>query len=63
MASEEKLLELLRRAHTIIGEGLIDNALDDGAEELHHEIAAVLGIPAEEHGAGKGKGNRDGERH
>jgi len=29
MANEEKLMELLRRAHTVIGEGLIENALDE----------------------------------
>ena len=46
MASEEKLMELLRRAHTVIGEGLIENALDESAEGLHNEIAEVLGIPA-----------------
>ena len=45
MAKEEKLMELLRRAHTVIGEGLIENALDEGAAELHDEIAEVLGIP------------------
>jgi hypothetical protein len=31
MANEEKLLELLRRAHTVLGEGLIENALDRSA--------------------------------
>ena len=45
MANEEKLLELLRRAHTVIGEGLIENALDESAEGLHDEIAEVLGLP------------------
>ena len=45
MANEEKLLELLRRAHTVIGEGLIENALDESAEGLHDEIAEVLGQP------------------
>jgi hypothetical protein len=44
MANEEKLMELLRRAHTVIGEGLIENALDEGAEELHDEIGEVLGL-------------------
>ena len=29
MANEERLMELLRRAHTVIGEGLIENALDE----------------------------------
>jgi hypothetical protein len=28
MATTEKLMELLRRAHTVIGEGLIENALE-----------------------------------
>ncbi len=46
MANEEKLLELLRRAHTVIGEGLIENALDESAEGLHDEIGEVLGLPA-----------------
>jgi hypothetical protein len=46
MASDqEKLLELLRRAHAVIGEGLIENALDESSEELHKEIAEVLGLP------------------
>jgi hypothetical protein len=45
MANEEKLLELLRRAHTVIGEGLIENALDESAADLHDEIAEVLGLP------------------
>jgi hypothetical protein len=45
MANEEKLMELLRRAHTVIGEGLIENALDESAEGLHNEIAEVLGVP------------------
>lgn len=45
MANEEKLMELLRRAHLVIGEGLVENALDEGAEELHNEIAEALGIP------------------
>jgi hypothetical protein len=45
MANEEKLLELLRRAHTVLGEGLIENALDESAEGLHNEIADVLGLP------------------
>jgi hypothetical protein len=44
MASEEKLKELLRRAHAVIGEGLIENALDESAEGLHNEIAEVLGF-------------------
>ena len=44
MASEEKLLELLRRAHVVIGEGLIENALDESAEVLHNEIAELLGL-------------------
>ena len=51
MASEKQLLELLRRAHTVIGEGLIENALNESAERLHNEIAEVLGIPAEKHDA------------
>jgi hypothetical protein len=38
-------MELLRRAHAVIGEALIDNALDESAEGLHNEIAAALGIP------------------
>ena len=45
MAIEKKLLELLRRAHTVIGEGLIENALDESAEGLHNEIAEVLRLP------------------
>ena len=46
MTNEKKLMELLRRAHTVIGEGLIENALDESAEGLHNEIAEVLGLPA-----------------
>lgn len=45
MANEEKLLDLLRRAHAVIREGLIENALDESAEDLHNEIAEVLGLP------------------
>jgi hypothetical protein len=30
----------------VIGEGLIENALDESAEELHDEIAEVLDIRA-----------------
>jgi len=45
MANEEKLMELLRRAHAVIGEGLIENALDESAAGLHDEIAEVLGLP------------------
>jgi hypothetical protein len=45
MANEEKLVELLRRAHTVIGEGLIENALDESAAGLHDEIAEALGLP------------------
>lgn len=45
MSNEEKLLELLRRAHTVIGEALIENAVDESAESLHNEIAEVLGLP------------------
>ncbi|MGA9471739.1 MAG: hypothetical protein WBV36_04705 [Terriglobales bacterium] len=41
----ERLMELLRRAHTVIGEGLIDNALDESAAELQNEIAEALGLP------------------
>src|ERR1035441_10450430 len=44
MANEERLMELLRRAHTVIGEGLIENALDESAESLHNEIGEVLGL-------------------
>jgi hypothetical protein len=46
MATEEKLMELLRRAHTVIGEALIDNALDDeeAARKLHNEIGEVFGL-------------------
>lgn len=44
MANEEKLLELLRRAHTVIGEALIENALDESAEGLHNEIGELLGL-------------------
>lgn len=46
MTNEEKLMELLRRAHAVIGEGLIENGLDESAEGLHNEIAEVLGLPA-----------------
>jgi hypothetical protein len=42
--NEQKLIELLRRAHAVIGEGLIENALDESAESLHNEIAEVLGL-------------------
>ncbi|MGA8837529.1 MAG: hypothetical protein WB538_18000 [Candidatus Sulfotelmatobacter sp.] len=45
MANEEKLLGLLRRAYTLIGEALIENALDKSAEGLHNEIAEALGLP------------------
>ncbi len=46
MASDqEKLLELLRRAFTVLGEGLIDNCLDEAAAELQNEIGEVLGLP------------------
>lgn len=45
MAKEERLMELLRRAHTVIGEGLIENALDESAADLHNEIAEALGLP------------------
>jgi hypothetical protein len=44
VANEEKLMEILRRAHAVIGEGLIENALDESAESLHGEIAEVLGL-------------------
>jgi hypothetical protein len=44
MASEEKLMELLRRAYTVIGEGLIENALDESAEGLHNEIGELFGL-------------------
>jgi hypothetical protein len=46
MATTEKLMELLRRAHTVIGEGLIENALDESAARLHDEIVEVLGLSA-----------------
>jgi len=46
MANEEKVMELLRRAHTVIGEGLIENALDESAEGLHNEIGDALGLRA-----------------
>lgn len=45
MATTEKLMELLRHAHAVIGEGLIENALDESAAGLHNEIAEVLGLP------------------
>jgi hypothetical protein len=45
----EKLMELLRRAHTVIGEGLIENALDESAEALHDEIGAALGLEPMKH--------------
>ena len=45
MPTEEKLLNLLKRAHAIIGEALIENALDKSAADLHNEIAEVLGLP------------------
>jgi hypothetical protein len=41
---QEKLLGLLRRAHTVIGEALIENALDESVADLHDEIGAVLGL-------------------
>jgi len=44
MGKEKELLDLLRRAHTVIGEGLIENALDESAEALHDEIGAVFGF-------------------
>jgi len=44
MATTEKLMELLRRAHAVIGEGLIENALAESAAELHNEIGEVLGL-------------------
>jgi len=42
---QEKLLGLLRRAHACLGEGLIDNCLDEAAAELQNEIGEVLGLP------------------
>jgi hypothetical protein len=42
--NQEKLIELLRRAHEVIGEGLIENALNESAEGLHNEIAEVLAL-------------------
>ena len=45
MANEEKRLEFLRRAHAVIGEGPIENAVDESSENLHNEIAEVLGPP------------------
>ena len=48
MANEEKLMELLRRAHTIIGEAMIDNALygesEGTARKLHNDIGEVFGL-------------------
>jgi len=41
---QEKLLGLLRRAHTVIGEALIENALDESTADLHDQIGAVLGL-------------------
>jgi len=64
MTNDEKLMELLRRAHTVIGEGLIENGLDESAEALHDEIAEVLGVPApaSETGSGDAAGNSDSGR-
>ena len=44
MTGEERLMELLRRAHTVIGEGLIANELDESAADLHDEIGKVFGL-------------------
>ena len=44
MTREERLMELLRRAHTVIGEGLIANELDESAADLHDEIGKVFGL-------------------
>ena len=45
---EKKLMDLLRRAHTVIGEALIDNALDGESEgtarKLHDDIGEVFGL-------------------
>ena len=46
MATTQKLIKLLRRAHAVIGEALIENVLDESAEGLPAEIAEVLGLPA-----------------
>jgi len=40
----EKLIELLKRANTVIGEGLIENALDESASDLHDDIGKLLGL-------------------
>ena len=45
MANEKQLLDLLRRCHTCIGEGLIDNGLDEDAAKLHDDLGELLGIP------------------
>lgn len=44
MPNEEKLMELLRRAHAVIGESHTSNALHESAEGLHNEIGEVLGL-------------------
>ncbi len=48
MATEERLMNLLRRAHTVIGEALIDNAFDGDsdapARKLHNEIGELFGL-------------------
>jgi hypothetical protein len=44
MTTEEKLTELLRRAYAVIGEGLIENALDESAAGLHNEIGELFGL-------------------
>jgi len=41
----ERLLSLLRRAHAVIGEALVSNALDDeSAAGLHDEIGELFGL-------------------
>lgn len=50
MADEKNLMDLLRRAHTVIGEALIENALDESAEGLHNEIGELFGLKPAKHG-------------
>src|SRR3954462_14945198 len=46
MADEKKLMELLRRAHPVLGEALASNARDESesAETLHNEIGGLFGL-------------------
>jgi hypothetical protein len=44
MATEKNLIDLLRRAHAVIGEALIANVLDESAADLHNEIGKLFGL-------------------